>query len=104
MQSRDTSCKQQPDAMRYTQKTLERFENLICEAGYILRYEKGNFRPGYCILHDKKVIVVNKFFDVEGRINSLNEILDQLQIEPDKMSPEAQAFYGEVRSASLKKA
>lgn len=89
--------------MKYTQKTLEKLENLVREAGYVLRYEKGNFRPGYCILHDKKVVVVNKFFDVEGRINSLNEITDQLQIEQDQLSPEAQEFYREIGAAKAGK-
>ena len=54
------------------------------EYDYIVRFEKGNFKTGYCILEDRKVIVVNKFHDVEARIENLREILTiiRAQAEP----------------------
>jgi hypothetical protein len=46
----------------------------------VIRYEKGSFQSGYCILQDKKVVVVNKFYDTESRINALIEIFQQLEL------------------------
>jgi hypothetical protein len=47
---------------------------------YTVRFEKGNFKTGYCILEDRKVIVVNKFHDVSARIDNLRDILKELKI------------------------
>lgn len=56
------------------------------ELEYTVRYEKGNFNSGYCIVENKKIAVINKFFDVEGRMNCLMDILQNLEIEEEKLS------------------
>lgn len=88
-------------AMRYTQTTLEKIEKILDEAQYIVRYERGNFQSGYCILEQRKVVVLNKFLPLEGRISTLIDIIPQLKIVPELLSPEARRIYEEVRSASL---
>lgn len=78
---------------KYTANTLKKIEDLFMECGYEVRYEKGNFKPGYCILKDKKVVVVNKYFETEGRINTLLEIMPQIEINEQALSAETRAFY-----------
>ena len=87
--------------MRYTQTTLEKIEKILDEAEYIVRYERGNFQSGYCILEQRKVVVLNKFLPLEGRISTLIDIIPQLKITPELLSPEARRLYEEVLSASL---
>ena len=58
--------------MKYTQSTLDKLETIPEEAGYVLRYERGTFQSGYCILEERKVVVLNKFLQTEGRINTLD--------------------------------
>lgn len=48
---------------------------------YKLRYEKGHFQSGYCLVKNQKVIVINKFFTTEARINCLIEIIHLTEIE-----------------------
>jgi hypothetical protein len=48
------------------------------EAGYELRYEKGSFNSGYCILQDKQVIVINKYFTPEVRFNKILDLIPQI--------------------------
>lgn len=69
--------------MKYTKPFLEKIEDLLATSGYELRYEKGNFKAGYCVLKSSKVIVVNKYFTLEGRINCLAEIAKNLDINPE---------------------
>jgi len=57
--------------MKYTQTTLVKIERILDEAEYIVRYERGNFQSGYCILEQRKVVVLNKFLQLEGRISTL---------------------------------
>jgi len=66
---------------KYTTKTLKRIEAIFKNSGYVVRYERGNFQSGYCILEDKKVVIVNKYFPVEAKINCLVEIMAKTGIE-----------------------
>jgi hypothetical protein len=78
---------------KYTPNTLKKFEQLFEECNYRIRYEKGTFQSGYCIIDNKKVAVINKFLNVEGRINVLVEILPTIDVPFDKLSTEMQKWY-----------
>jgi hypothetical protein len=82
--------------MKYTQNTLDKIEKILDEAEYIIRYERGNFQSGYCILEERKVIVLNKFLQMEGRINTLLDIIPQLNITSETLTPEAKKMYEET--------
>lgn len=82
--------------MKYTQTTLNKIEKVTEEMGYILRYERGTFQSGFCILEDKKVVVLNKFLPLEGRINTLIELLPQLKIDADALSPESRKVFEDI--------
>ncbi|MEI9956448.1 MAG: hypothetical protein WDM90_09155 [Ferruginibacter sp.] len=85
--------------MKYTQNILDKIEAIVEEVGYVIRYERGNFQSGYCILQAKKVIVLNKFFQTEGRINTLIDLMPQLDINFDGLTLQSQKMYEEVMSA-----
>jgi hypothetical protein len=89
--------------MKYTQTVLDKIEKIAEEAGYVIRYERGNFQSGYCILQAKKVIVLNKFFQTEGRINTLIDLMPQLEINFDALTLESQKMYDEVMTAEAAK-
>jgi hypothetical protein len=82
--------------MKYTQTTLTKLEAVLGESGYVLRYERGTFQSGWCVLEAKKVVVLNKFLNVEGRINTLLELIPQLPIDCDKLTLESQKLYEEA--------
>jgi hypothetical protein len=82
--------------MRYNQSTLDKIEKVLDEAGYVLRYERGNFQSGYCILEERKVIVLNKFLQIEGRINTLVDLIPQLTIPTEQLTAGAKKVYEEV--------
>lgn len=82
--------------IRYTPATLEKIEKIVSEVGYIIRYERGTFQSGYCILESKRVVVLNKFLQTEGRINTLIDLLPILNIEADHLSTESRKMFEEV--------
>jgi hypothetical protein len=82
--------------MKFTQTTLDKLERILDESEYLVRYERGNFQSGYCILEQKKVVVLNKFLQLEGRISTLVDIIPQLRILPGSLSPEIRRVYDEV--------
>jgi hypothetical protein len=87
--------------MKYTQHTLEKLEKILDEAGYLLRYERGTFQSGYCILEEKKVVVLNKFLQTEGRINTLIDIIPQLKIRTEILTEETKKTYAEVTTTQV---
>ena len=86
--------------MKYTPSTLDKLQAIPEQAGYILRYERGNFQSGYCILESKKVIVLNKFLQTEGRINTLLELIPQLEVDPFLLPEDLRKLFEEVRLQS----
>lgn len=82
--------------MKYTQGTLDKLADILGETGYTVRYERGTFQSGWCLLEARRIVVLNKFLSVEGRINTLMEIIPQLEIEFDKLTHESQKLYEEV--------
>jgi hypothetical protein len=82
--------------MKYTQTTLDKLEAVVEEAGYVLRYERGTFQSGYCILEERKVVVLNKFLQLEGRINTMLDLIPQLEINIDLLSEESKKLHKEV--------
>ena len=82
--------------MKYNQTTLKKLENILDECGYIVRYERGSFQSGYCILEEKKVVVLNKFLNPEGRINALMDIIPVLSINYDLLTHDSQKLHDEV--------
>jgi hypothetical protein len=85
--------------MKFTQTTLDKIERVLDETGYIIRYERGNFQSGYCILEQRKVVVLNKFLQLEGRISTLIDIVPQLRILPDSLTPETRRIYDDILAA-----
>ena len=57
-----------------------KLENILESQEYKIRFEKGNFKSGYCIIKDKKVVIINKYFSLEGKINALIEIIKSIEI------------------------
>ncbi|HPZ88808.1 MAG TPA: hypothetical protein PLQ32_11925 [Flavihumibacter sp.] len=82
--------------MKITQASLTKIEQTLEEANYIVRYERGTFQSGYCILEDRKVVVLNKFLQLEGRINTLMDIVPQLQIDREQLTAEARKTYDDI--------
>lgn len=84
--------------MKYTQTTLDKLEAVVEDCGYVLRYERGNFQSGYCILESKKVVVLNKFLQLEGRINTMLDLIPQLEINHEMLSEESKKIYSGIIS------
>jgi hypothetical protein len=88
--------------IKYTQHYLTRIEDLLAESDYTLRYEKGNFRSGYCILKDARIIVVNKFYTTEGKINTLLDILKQVKLDSSRFSEKNMKLFEELTQTEVK--
>jgi len=88
--------------IKYTNHFLNKLEDLFSESDYILRYEKGNFKSGYCILKDSKVAIVNKFYSLDGKINCLFDIMKEIEWDTSKFSDKNKMFWKEISQPQVK--
>ncbi len=87
--------------MRYNRHLLRKLELLCSDLDFKVRYEQGHFSSGYCFVEGKKILVINKFFDIEGRINCLLELIPALPIEWGALDEKTQATYRKVLNSFL---
>ena len=62
-------------------------EQTALEMGVHIRYEKGNFDGGYCILHEEKIIIVNKKLSPLKKCSVIAQALDEYGIDNVYMKP-----------------
>ena len=82
--------------VKYTKSNLQKVELLFKEQEYTIRYEKGNFQSGYCVVQARKIAVINKFFDTEARINCLLDILSTIIVMDNVMSTPSKTLYKSI--------
>lgn len=87
--------------VKYSKQFLNRLEDVFSETDYILRYEKGSFQSGYCLLKETKIAIVNKYYSLDGKINSLLEILKQIEVDPKRLSEKNRKFFQEITQTQL---
>ena len=84
--------------LKYTRPFVSKLEDIFAESDFVLRYEKGNFKAGYCLLKDMKVAVVNKYYSLEGKINCLYDILRTIAVDESRLSDKNLRLYLEIRN------
>lgn len=88
--------------IKYSKHFLNKLEDLFSESDYVLRYEKGNFQSGYCVLKDTKVAIVNKFYTLDGKINCLLEILKEVELDTTHLNDKNKGLLKELSQTTLK--
>jgi len=87
--------------IKYSKHFLNKLEDLMAETDYILRYEKGNFKSGYCILNETRVAIVNKYYSQEGKINCLIDIIKSIDIDQSNLNKKNQKLFSELSQTKL---
>jgi hypothetical protein len=87
--------------IKYNNHFLNKLEDIFAESEFILRYEKGNFKSGYCILRDQKIVIINKYYSLEGKINCLVDIFKTIEIDPQKLSEKNRKLFLELQQIEL---
>jgi hypothetical protein len=83
---------------RLTKGFLSKIEDLVSEGGYIVRYERGNFKSGYCILKENRLVLINNFLPLDGRINTMMDLAVNLELEEEKLSDKSRKLLAEIRA------
>jgi len=84
-----------------TNHTLEKLEQLLKDLGYSVRYEKGNFKTGSCLIQNSKIVMVNKFSNLESKIGALIELIKTLELEEALINEKQKTFYYSLQQTKL---
>lgn len=83
--------------LKYSAQLQKKIEDIFGELNYTIRYEKGNFNSGYCVLEHKKVVVINKFHSLEAKIGALMEIIQQIDVDRSVLSSESNDLLNRIQ-------
>jgi hypothetical protein len=75
--------------MKFGLSTQKKIEKAFEEADFKVRYERGNFGSGFCLLEFQNIIVVNKFLSVESQVQVLVDLMHLIEPKKDQLSPES---------------
>lgn len=84
-----------------TNHTLEKLELLLKATGYRVRYEKGNFKTGACLLLSSRMVIVNRFSNLESKILALVELLRDLDVDLKLLDEKQVAFLQDIKQTKL---
>ena len=87
--------------LTFTNHTLEKLEMLLKTAGYKVRYEKGNFKTGACLLQSGRIIVVNRFSNLESKILAFTELIHALEIDHNLLDDKQVVFLQQLKQTRL---
>lgn len=85
----------------FTNHTLEKVELLLKDLGFKVRYEKGNFKTGSCLIENSKIVMVNKFSNLESKILSIVDLLKNIDADESKLSEKQKSFYYAIKQTTL---
>ncbi|MBT8378611.1 MAG: hypothetical protein KJN64_05240 [Ignavibacteria bacterium] len=78
------------------EEVLDELKAIANQLGATVRFEKGDFKGGYCILNDNKVIVVNKLANLQRKIMILSAALKELGVEKMYLTPKIREVIEEM--------
>jgi len=87
--------------LKLSQNTLDKLNEMLSEAGYLVRNEKGNFKSGHCLIESTKTIVLNKFSTVETKVAYLLEIIHNLPIDENSLEEKNRKLLLEIRQMQI---
>ena len=69
---------------------------LAAQLGAEVRFEKGDFKGGYCLLKENKVIIINKLANLQRKVIILSMALKELGIDKLYLTPRVREIIDEM--------
>ena len=67
------------------EKILSELEDFIRKQGITLRYERGDFKGGYCVLKEQRLVVVNRRLDTARKISLLAKSIIEMGVDLESL-------------------
>ena len=85
------------------EQILNELEHLASNCGITVRYEKGDFDGGFCVLKKERLIIINKRFAQARRASVLAQGLAEVGIDEMYLKPAVREYIEDelARAAKL---
>lgn len=78
---------------------LEDLKSLASQMGAKVRFERGDFKGGYCLVKDSKIVVINKLSSTQRKVMILSAALKELGIDDMYLPPKLREIIEEMDEA-----
>ena len=78
------------------EELIQELKSVALQLGAEVRFEKGDFKVGYCILKENKVIVVNKIATLQRKVIILSMALKELGVDEIYLTPKLREVINEM--------
>lgn len=78
------------------EEIIQDLKALAAQLGAEVRFEKGDFKGGYCLLKENKVIVINKMANLQRKVMILCLALKELGIDQIYLTPRIREIVDEM--------
>jgi len=75
---------------------MQELKSVADQLGATVRFEKGDSVGGYCLLNENKVIVINKFANLQRKVMILSTALKELGIDKIYLTPKLREIIEEM--------
>jgi hypothetical protein len=78
------------------EEIIQELKEIARQLGAEVRFEKGDFKGGYCVLKDSKVVVINKNANLQKKVVILSMALKELGIDQIYLTPKVREIIDEM--------
>ena len=78
------------------EEIIQDLRSVAGQLGATVRFEKGDFKGGYCLLKESKVIVINKNANLQRKARILSVALKELGVDEIYLNPKLRDLIEEM--------
>jgi len=78
------------------EEIIQDLRSVASQLGATVRFEKGDFKGGYCLLKESKVIVINKNANLQRKAVILSVALKELGVDEIYLNPKIRELIDEM--------
>jgi hypothetical protein len=78
------------------EEIIQDLKSVASQLGATVRFEKGDFKGGYCLLKESKVIVINKIANLQRKAMILSVALKELGVDEIYLNPKLREMIEEM--------
>ena len=75
---------------------IQDLRSVATQLGATVRFEKGDFKGGYCLIKENKVIVINKNANLQRKAMILSAALKELGVDDIYLNPKLREIIEEM--------
>lgn len=82
------------------EQIIDELKQVASQLGISVRFEKGDFKGGFCIVKENKIIVINKFANTQRKATILATALKELGVDDIYINPRLREIIDEMTETS----